>query len=471
MNDSKKVAYNTIVQVIARGITTLLSVVAISYMLRYLGVEGYGQYTLIFAYLALAGIFVDFGFFLLQIREIAKYPEREAEISGNVFGLKLVLCVVVFSLAYLASLIFYDNSVITTGILIGAFSQGAMALTLVPVSIFQARLQMQKVAVMNVFGRSLYLGLILWGVSSDIGLLGLLGAAAFANIAMWGLHWFWVNQLVRLVPRWDFKYWWYFIKQALPLGAALVLSTIYFKIDSIMLGAMQGNYAVGIYGAPYKIMEVVLSLASIFMASVFPVLTEALTISKERAQRIFQKAYEAMHLLAWPIIFGILAVGTPLMVLIAGEEFEPSGAALKVLIFAVGLSFIGGTFNHTLIASGNQRYLTLPYLAATIFNVVANWFFIPKYSYMGAAATTVATELLVVMVVLVLMIRVVGFVPTIKTPLKALGSAGVMFGVLWYAGIENLFINIALGGVVYVALILLTKAVDRQTIKELIKPS
>lgn len=471
MNDSRKVAYNTIVQIIARGITTLLSLVAIAFMLRYLGVEGFGQYTLIFAYLALAGVFVDFGFYLLQIREITKHPEQESEIAGNVFGLKLVLAVVVFALAYLGSLIFYDNSVISTGILIGAFSQGAMALALVPTSIFQARLQMQKVAVINVFARGLYLALILWGVSANIGLLGLILMTAISNIVMWGVNWLWANQLVRISPRWDLKYWAYFVKQALPLGVALVLSTIYFRIDTIMLGSMQGDYAVGIYGAPYKIMEVILSIATIFMASVFPVLTEAFAKNKERAQRIFERAYEVMHLLVWPIIFGILAVGTPLMVLIAGEDFRPSGAVIKILIFAVGLSFIGGTFNHTLIAAGKQKYLTLPYFIATVFNIVANWFIIPKYSYMGAAATTVATEFLVVIVILIIMRRVLRFAPTVKTPLKALASGGVMFGVLMLMGFENLFINIILGAVVYVGMLFITKAVDKQSIRELIKPS
>ena len=415
--------------------------------------------------------FVDFGFFLLQVREISKYPEREAEISGNVFGLKLTVAAIVFTLGYLGALIFYDNPVITTGILIGAFSHATMTLALVPIGIFQARLEMQKVAVINIISRSIYLGLIIWGITTNIGLLGLILMTAIANVIMWGISWLWANKLVQLIPRFDLKYWWTFVKEAMPLGAALVLATIYFRVDTIMLGALQNDYAVGIYGAPHKIVEVILSVSTIFMTSVFPVLTNAFDQSRERAQRIFQKAYEAMHLITWPIIFGILAVGTPLMVLIAGEEFEPSGAVIKILIFAIGLSFVGATFNYSLIASGNQKYLALPYLFATFFNIVANWFVIPKYSYIGAAVTTVATELIVVVIVLIIMRRIVGFVPTIKVPLKALTSAGVMFGALWYLGLDNLFLNIILGAVVYAVMLLITKAVDKQTIRELIKPS
>ncbi|MDD5606015.1 MAG: oligosaccharide flippase family protein [Patescibacteria group bacterium] len=471
MKDSQKIAYNTIVQVIARAVTTLLSLVAVAYMLRYLGVEGYGQYTLVFAYLAILSIFVDFGFFLLQVREIAKHPEKEAEISGNVLGLKLTLSVLVFAAGYFLSLVFYDNPIITTGIFLGAFSQAAMALAQVPVSIFQARLEMHKVAVINVVSRAIYLGLIFWGIGADAGVLGLILMTAAANIVMGIISWVWVNRVVWLVPRWDFRYWKEFVREALPLGAALVLATIYFRIDSLMLGAMQNDYAVGIYGAPYKIIEVILSIATIFMSSVFPVLTDALASNRARAERIFQRAYEVMHLTAWPIVLGTLAVGTPLMVLIAGGDFAPSGPVLKILIFAVGLSFIGGTFNYVLIASGRQKYLTLPYFVATLFNVLANWLVIPKYSYTGAAATTVATELLVVIAVWILTRRELGFLPTFKIPAKACLSAGVMFGVLWYAHIDNLFINIALGGVVYIAMIFLTKAVDKQSIRELIRPT
>lgn len=472
MNDSKRVAYNTVTQVIARGITTLLSLAAIAYMLRYLGVDGYGQYTLIFAYLSIFSIFTDFGFFLLQVREITKHPDEEAKIAGNVFGLKLILSGVVFTLGYLGALVFYDNPVLTTGILIGAFSQAAIAVAQVPVSIFQARLEMHKVAIINVISRAIYLGLIIYGVQNQLGIVGLVLMTAIANLIMWTISWTWVNRTFALIPRFDFGYWRTFVKEALPLGAALVLAGIYFRVDTIMLGALQDTYAVGIYGAPYKIIEVILSVSTIFLASVFPILTEALSSSRERAERIFQKTYEVMHLLAWPIIFGITFVGTPLMILISGNlEFEPSGGVLKILIWAVGLSFIGGTFNYALIASGRQRLLTLPYLLATLFNIITNWIFIPKYSYTGAAITTVATEFLVVVMMFILMHKTLKLTPTLKVPLKAMISGGVMFAVLWALDSSNIWLNIGLGMAVYGGMILILGAINRQSIRELIKPA
>src|SRR3990172_481030 len=188
---TKKVAYNTVVQVISRVIITAISLVAIAYLTRYLGVSGYGQYTLIFAYLALLGVAVDFGFFLLQVREVTRHPGRESYVLGNVMGLKIALSLVVFGVGYILATAIYSDTTVQQGVLIGVLSQTALALLQVPISLFQARLQMRKVAIANIITRTVYLGLILWAVKNDLGLIGVLWVTAAANILALVGQWAW----------------------------------------------------------------------------------------------------------------------------------------------------------------------------------------------------------------------------------------------------------------------------------------
>ena len=60
-NYTKKIALNTLVQVVGKIITTVISVVMLAYLARYLGVSGYGDYTTVFAFLGFFAIIADMG--------------------------------------------------------------------------------------------------------------------------------------------------------------------------------------------------------------------------------------------------------------------------------------------------------------------------------------------------------------------------------------------------------------------------
>ena len=218
MSDTRLVAYNTLVQIISRVLTAATSVFIVAYLARYLGVAGMGQYNLVFTYLGLFGVLVDFGLFLLQVREIVKRPGQEEYILGNLLGLKLALSAVVFSVAYAVSLLIYNDPLLTTGILVGAASQAAISLAHVPTSLFQARLEMQKSAIVNVVARVVYMLAILWAVTQKFDVVGIIAAVSVVNVLalIWQLAW--AGTTVKLKPQWDWRYWLQFAYEAAPLG-------------------------------------------------------------------------------------------------------------------------------------------------------------------------------------------------------------------------------------------------------------
>ena len=466
-SNTQKIAYNTVIQIISRAVVTVISLVALAYIARYLGVIGMGKYNLIFAYLGLFGVVLDFGFFLLQVREITRTPEREGYIVGNVFGLKLVLSLVVFSSAYIAAIFLYHDPIITTGVLIGAISQASLSFALVPISLFQARLQMDRVAIANIITRLIYIGLVVWAIRANQGVMGIVIAATVANVSAFIIQTALIWSQRPIIPQWDIKYWWHFIKEAAPLGIVVVLATIYFRIDSVILSLMKGDYAVGIYTTPYKVVEVALSVSTIFMSSVFPILTKAWNENKETTLRIFRKAFDISALLGLPIVVGTMLISTPLIIAIAGQEFAPSGIALRIIIWSALLSFFGAVLNYTIIAAGRQSLLVLPYVFATIFNIVANIIFIPHYSYIGAAYITVATEAIVMIYAGVLVFRLLRITPAWVVTLKATLASVVMAGAMYWSNIDNLVINILLGMTVYGIIIFFIRAVPREILREL----
>ena len=461
MSNTKKVAFNTSVQLVGKLVTAATSVLIIAYLTRYLGIAGYGDYATIFAYLGIFGVFVDLGLFVTTVREISKYPDREKTILGNMLGLRIVLGLIIFTLAYFVAQALPYSDIVKTGILIGAISHFIMSLNQVPLSSFQASLTMQKATFSDIVGRVVLLGLVIWFILAQLGFLYLVAAVTVGNLVVFGLNMLMFELQARVWPLFNLAAWKDLLITALPMGIVIILATIYFRIDTVMLSVMKGSFDVGVYSAPYKILEVFLAVPSIFMSSVLPILTKALIGGIDNAKSIFRRSFDFLSIIALPLIVGTMVLATPAMVLIAGPDFVLSGPVLKILIFALGGSFLNGVMIYTIIAANQQKRLILPYIIAVVFNITANFIVIPQYSYFGAAATTVVTELFVLITSMYIVSKYLKLSPNWKVFNKALVASIIMGAIAFYIQLHVIWVALIAVGV-YVSLLLITKTISKQ---------
>ena len=468
MNSAQKIAINTTVQLIGKIITVATSVLVIAYITRYLGVAGYGDYATIFAYLGIFGAILDLGLFVIAVREIAKQPAAERTILGNMLGLKISLGLITLGLAYGLALALPYSAVVRQGILVGALSQFFISLNQVPLGSFQASLTMYKATLSDVVGRLLLLGLVWWFVHSSGGLMTIIWAVVWANLAVFGFNVVMMGARYWLIPLFDWQKWREIFVAALPMGIVMVLGVIYFKIDTLILARIQGSYAVGIYSAPYKILEVLLAVPSIFMSSVLPVMTAALQESSTKAKRIFQDAFNFLSLAALPLIAGSVVVATPIMVLISGRAYALSGPVLQILAISLAGSFLNSVMIYTIIAANQQYRLIWPYSWAVIINVVANLLIIPRFSYMGAAVTTVLTEVWVLIFSAYIVAKYLHLSADWKVFGKALAVSLVMGLLLWLFRSWPVAWLVLVGAVIYVGLIWITKTVTKNDLVGLV---
>lgn len=468
MSNTSKIALNTAIQLIGKAVTVATSVVVVAYLTRYLGVSGYGDYATIFAYLGIFGVVVDLGLFVIAVREIAKYPEKESDILSNILGLKIVFGLLVFVLAYSITFGLPYSDVVRQGILLGAVSQFFISLNQVPIGSFQANLVMYKATISDVIGRFLMLGLVWWFIRQNGTITDMVLAVVVANITVFIINIALVSFKYWLKPKFDLIVWRKIIREALPMGIIMVLGVIYFRIDTLMLAGIKGSEAVGIYSAPYKILEVLLVVPSIFMSSVLPVITAAIKRSIADAQIIFQKAFNFLSIIALPLIAGTIIASSQIMLLIAGGDFVASGPLLKILVLALGASFLNSVMIYTMIAANQQKQLLAPYIGATVFNIIANMIVIPHYSYWGAALVTVITEMWVLLASGYLVLKKLKFTIKWRVFNLALVSSAVMFVVLFFMKDASLIWLVVIGGAVYGAIMLLTKAVTKNELLEML---
>lgn len=481
MNLSQKVAFNTIFQIIGKIIVTALSLITIGYLTRYLGVAGYGAYTTIFAYVSFWGVLADFGFFWVLARELSKPGSNQNYIFNNVITLKIIFGLVVFSLcAIIGLLIPQYNLTLKIGIVVIAASSFWLSLNSTYVGLFQSHLEMYKSAISEILGRVIILVGVIWLVIASASLQSILIVYILANFTNFLLSYIWGRKYIKFKLAFDFPFWKIILWESSSLALLAFIGLIHFKVDTVILSLMKGNTDVGIYGVPYKILEIVLLLPSVFIGNVFPILTRYYHSNDKRLEISFQKTFDFLVIVAIPIVIGLSVLAEPIIKFIAGNDYLSISTVvvsgynitaprvLMILSISVGVSFVLSIFSNMLTVIGKQRKQVIPLFFITIINIVLNLIFIPHYSYFASAIITFITETLMLVWWYILFRKYLKFKLRYNVIPKAI-LAGIAMGiVLYYLSSFNVLVVSIIGTFIYFFVGYAIKLFDRDMLTKIL---
>ena len=465
----RKVAHNTLIQFVGKAIGMVLALVTVGLMLRYLGQTGFGQYATIIAYLSIFAIMADLGLYLVVTREIARKRVDQDKIVSNALTIKFFAGLIVLSIASVVVWFFPYDDLVKYGVLVGAFSFLFVLLNQTLIGVFQKYFAMYKVAIAEVAGRFVWLGVVILVIHFQASLLYMILGIAFSNFVNFLIVFLFSRKYVRVRPDFDFTEWKSIMRVAAPLAFSVVFNLIYFKIDTLFLSLMKPEQDVGIYGAPYKVLEALITFAAIFAGLLLPVMSKYFAENKKKFANIYKKGFDILVICVVPLIVGTLFLANPIMSFFGGEQFVESGTVLKILIFATGGIFFSHLFGNAAVACNQQKKLMWVYILTAGLAIALNLFLIPKFSYYGAAISTVASEVCVTLLTALVVWRVVGVGLSFKIFGKVLIATGAMALVLWGISDWNFFIQIIIAVLCYFAAAFLIKAISMETVIAVVK--
>ncbi len=471
----RKIAYNTIISTGARILAVALSLVSLGLITRYLGKEGFGSYSLVLAFLYVFNILADLGLYSLMTREISRPGADEKKIASNIFTLRIAALLIFLGLAVVSIWFFPYAHQVKLGVIIGSVSYLFLSASQVLMGIFQKYLRIDKAGLADIIGRLIQLVLVAVFIHFNLGFFSILSALIISCIGNFVFNLIFARKYVALTLAFDFSFWKGLIKKAIPIAASIVLTLIYFKFDTIFLSLKFINRSsadpiidVGIYNVAYKILEGLIFFPLMFVGLIMPLLSRSAISNREEFKNIFQKTLDVLIIFVIPLVVGLAILSSPIVVLIGGAQFGDSAPVLRLLSIAIGLIFLGNLFGHSIIALDKQKIGAWIYFGGMIFNIVTNLIFIPKYSYFGAAATTVVTELLVTILMLYLIYKTIHYFPRFNI-LKSFVAGLVMGGFLYLFKNWNLFLLILGGIVIYFAVLYSIKGIKKEELSLLVK--
>jgi O-antigen/teichoic acid export membrane protein len=178
-------------------------------------------------------------------------------------------------------------------------------------------------------------------------------------------------------------------RDVLPIGAGIVLSALYFRIDVLLMQLWNGTEAVATYNAVFRLVDGLRLAPAAIVAVALPVLCRATTL-----QPLIRTSTGATG--AAIAVAGVLSLTAGSLVpLLYGSGYASGVPAFRILLLAYPLMSLNHALTCQLIGWHGHRAYAATCAAALLFNVAANAALLPTYGSVGAAWTTVATELVI----------------------------------------------------------------------------
>lgn len=465
---ARKIAYNVLVSSVAKVLSTVLALVAIGFITRYLGSAGFGNYSTVLAFLSFFAAITDLGIQSISTREISRAGADEEKIIGNILALRLIVSVLIFIFSPLVIWFFPYSGEVKLGVVVVAASYIFSSSYQVLNGVFQKNLAMDRVAVAELLGKFIQVGTIILAVRYDLGFTWIVSSLLFYMIFTSSLVFILIRKYIHLRPRIDLSYWKSFLKESYSLGISAVIIFVYFKIDTILLSVMKNSSDVGIYNAAYKVIENISFFPAMIVGLVFPIVSHNVFINRERFIDIANKTFKTFFLLVVPLIVGGSFLAEDIIALIGGAGFQESAGVLNILVFALACIFFSNFLNSILIAANQQRKLVLALVLAAVFNVGINLIFIPRFSYWASAIASVTAEFLVMILGLYLVIRHINYWPKIDKFYSIVASGSVMSAFLYFSPHWNFFLRGAISVFIYALFLWFFGAVKSQEITSII---
>lgn len=469
MSLARRIAHNTIIQFAGKAIGTVLGLLTVGIMTRYLGQAGYGYYTTIMGFLQFFGILVDFGLTLTTAQMLGHSQWDEKRLFGNILSLRIVSAVVFLGVAPLLAMLFPYPAFVKTGIAICTLSFFFMSINQIFLGFFQKHLALAYASFAEIANRVFLLAAIVLSIQLNFGLFGILVAVVLSNLVQCAFLLWPAHRLQPITLAFDKAIWRDIWQQTWPIALSIALNLLYLKTDILVLSVFRSPEEVGLYGAAYKVVDVLTTFPVIFAGILLPLLTRFWQGGdKQRFAQLTQQGFDAMSMLAWPLVFGTLFVGGDVMAIVAGEPFRASGFLLQLLIWASAVIFFNAVFAHAIVALKRQRSTIWAYGITAIVGVAGYLVAIPLYGALGAAVMTVVSEALVAALVFGLYVKFSGLRPSLSRWVPIIASCLLMSASLYLLRSWPFSLRFIIAVIVYGAAMLLTGGISKPFIRDLV---
>ncbi|EKO3483729.1 flippase [Vibrio fluvialis] len=364
-------------------------------IVKHLGVEQFGSFSLALAILTTLGPLVGLGFDSILFKKfISKEDDTTSLLQVSCF-LRLVVAVLVIIVCTAINFLSSEPYLYVLNILVLGFIFDSF---LAFKDYFLANLKNKFYTYSTLVSSVIQLVIVYLLVNDNASIVyfawSYVIAKAIQSIVLFGA--FYKVQGLVISPRWKKSLSLNLLKTSYPMMFAASIGLLYSLQDQYFIKYFLGEYELGLYAVGIKFVLILVVLPTLISNVFYPSL-----VSKYHAGKYveYNNQLQAMYLLFFIlglILYSFLYFSSEIIVIkLFGDEFKDSVLIMQIYSLLLVVSFFQSLNNKVLILNDLQSVIFKRATFALIINAVLNFIMIPKFGIKGAAYSTVMSEILV----------------------------------------------------------------------------
>jgi O-antigen/teichoic acid export membrane protein len=398
-----KVSEQTAWQLVGKVITAFSTLVVLSLISHHYNPASLGIYTLALTYIAFFYIAADLGLNGYILPSLSD----QKEIANKLYSFRIYWALILIVVANLVAFMLpFRSHFFSLAVFYASFSILANAIFLSSNLIFQERLQYKFSVIALSLGSLLMIPVVGYLSDTNFPIYTLPFATTFSWVVTTLLALLLVKRFYKFnISKPDFSFFKKTFKEAWPLSSALVLNVVYFRMDSFILSSVKGFADVGIYNFAYQFFQTALVVPTFIMNGYYPLMLNSLKTNYKQFLSHIKIAALILFLISLGGVILTFLLSPFIINLVGDGKFSQSVLPLNLLALSFPAFFVSSLGMWIFVSLKKYKTMVLIYLIGLIFNLILNFIFIPKYSYIAASLVTGLSEYLILVLQIIILAR------------------------------------------------------------------
>lgn len=397
------------------GLSNILGLVYTPYMLRMMGQNEYGLYSLASSIIIYLTIF-DLGFGHTIVRYTAKLrSEGRSSEQYAMFGMFVVIYSVLSIIALIVGLGFYFNIDYFFGDTLSADELGKtriiMMLMLFNLSftfIFSIFGSIISAYEKFIFQKSINILRVLLNTGAMIVMLemgykaiGMVIVATVFNVVTLLINCWYCFFRIKIKIYFK-KFQWGFLKElslfSFYIFLIMIMDRIYMNSGQFVLGSLEGTASVAIFALAIQFQSIYISfstaISSVFLPKVTAMVSSGIEDSNKYISDLFIKTGRIQFILISLVLTGFILFGKQFIILWAGTEYLDVYGITVVLFVSMAIPLIQNMGNTILRARNQLKFQSFLYVSAAVVCLLMQIYWARRYGGMGCAMAIAITQVI-----------------------------------------------------------------------------
>jgi O-antigen/teichoic acid export membrane protein len=451
---------------VSRIISLVLLFLAYILLTSYLGPYRYGQFQFVLSYVTIFGVVIDFGIQQYIIKKVSEDRSQAKKYFHNFLGVQIIIALIVYG--SMVAIAFYNGyePVVLKAIIVAGLGTAINGMTYPFLAVMTVFYDLKKVAFLNFLSSIINVAMIGITVLVHGGIVLLTAQQVIFGVVGVVLYYSMVQKhigkpkLVQGLLSVDKKLVKSMLKAALPFALLVGFSTVYNRIDIVLITRILGYAQTGLYSAAYRFFDILAFFPAVVNHALYPLFATLMAEGKmAEIKDILEKYLRFMAALAIPIGVG----GTLLAKSIIGilnPDYAAAAPVLMILVWAPSILFMYIVVN-ALVVSQLTKFAMVVTGVNVVVNVIGNIILLPRIGIRGAAIMTIVSEFIQGAFYFYFVRRKITDFRFFSLIWKPIVASGIMGVAVLYVRFLPLFLTVGVGVAIYAISLLVLRFFHR----------